>query len=110
MFLIEKTYVPANRWREVTYGRVVVDYRSEKSNTHQTRIKVGGDRVNYLGYCGTPTVDLTMAKILLNIIVLKPTAKSMAIDVKYFYLNTTMLRSKYMRLKLRNPPKSVVKH
>ena len=26
MFFIDKTDVPSNRWRDVTYGRVVVDY------------------------------------------------------------------------------------
>ena len=27
MCFIEKTDFPVNRWRDVTYGRVVVDYR-----------------------------------------------------------------------------------
>ena len=27
MFFIDKKEVPVNRWREITYGRVVVDYR-----------------------------------------------------------------------------------
>ena len=27
MFFIEKKEIPVNRWRDVTYGRVVVDYR-----------------------------------------------------------------------------------
>ena len=110
MWFTEKKYFPVERWRDVTYGRVVVDYRPEKSDPYRTRIIVGGDRVIYLGDCSTPTVDLTTAKILLNRIVSTPNAKSMKMDVEYFYLNTLMERSKYMRLKLSDPPKSVVQH
>ena len=47
MFLIDKKAIPAGMWRDITYGRVVVDYRPEKSDPYRTRLKVGGDRVNY---------------------------------------------------------------
>ena len=70
------------------YGRVVVDYRPEKINPYCTRIIVGVDRVNYMGDCGTTTVYLTTAKIILNRIVSTPNGKFMTIDIKYFYLNT----------------------
>ena len=40
MFFIENTDVPVGRWRDVIYGRVLVDYRLEKSNTHCTRLTV----------------------------------------------------------------------
>ena len=53
---------------------------------------------------------LTTAKILLNSIVSIPNAKFRTIDVKYFYLNTQMKRSKYMRIKLIDLPKIVVQH
>ena len=33
---IEKTDVPVDRWRDVRYGIVVVDYRPEKRNTYRT--------------------------------------------------------------------------
>ena len=69
---------------DVTYGRVVVDYRPEKTNPYQTRLTVGGDRVNYPGDCGTHTVDLTTVKILLNRIVSTINAKFMTIDEKDF--------------------------
>ena len=72
MFFIEKTNFPVDRWRDITYGIIVMDYRPEKSDTYHTRLTVGGDRVNYPGGCGTPTVDLTTVKILLDSIVLTP--------------------------------------
>ena len=108
MFFIKKKYTPVDRWREVTYWRVVVDYRPEKSDPYLTTITVGGYRVNHPGDCGTPTMELTTVKILLNIVVSTPNAKFMTIDIKYFYLNTPMEMNKYMRLKISNPPESVV--
>ena len=84
MFFIKKKYTPVDRWREVTYWRVVVDYRPEKSDPYLTTITVGGYRVNHPGDCGTPTMELTTVKILLNIVVSTPYAKFMTIDIKYF--------------------------
>ena len=79
MFFIDKTAVPADRWRDVTYGRMMVYYRPDKTNTYRTRLTVGGDRVNYPVDCGTPTVELNMAKLLLNSIVSTVNTKSMTI-------------------------------
>ena len=59
-----------------------------------------GDRTNYPGDYGTPTVDLLTSKLLLNSVVSTPGAKFMIIDINDFYLNTPMDRYKYMRLKL----------
>ena len=108
MFLIEKKDIPVYRWRVVTYGRVVVDYRPEKSDPYYTRLTMGGYRVNYPGDCGTPTVVLTTVKLLLNSIVSTLNPTFMTTDIKDFYLNTPMARSKHMRLKLSDLPKSVV--
>ena len=49
MFFIDKQYIPVDRWKDVTYGIVVVDYLPDKSNPYYTRLAVGGDRVNYPG-------------------------------------------------------------
>ena len=77
-------------------GRVVVNYRPEKDDPYRTRLTVGGDRVNYPGDCGTPTVDLLTVKLLLNSVVSTLNAKFMTIDIKDFYLNTPMSRYEYM--------------
>ena len=34
MFFIYKKAIPVDRWRDVTYGRLVVDYRPEKSDPY----------------------------------------------------------------------------
>ena len=32
MLFIKKTAVSTDRWRDVTYGQIVVDYRPDKNN------------------------------------------------------------------------------
>ena len=110
MFFIKKTAVPADRWRDVTYVRIVVDYRPEKTDPYRTILTLGEDRVNYPGDRGTPIVELDTVKLLLNSIVSIINAKFMTIDIKDFYLNTPMIQSEYMRLRFRDLPKSVAQH
>ena len=100
IYFIDKANIPVERWKDVTYGRVVVAYRPEKSDPYQTRLAVGGNLISYPGDCGTPTVDLLTVKLLLNSIISTVGAKFMTIDIKDFYLNTPMARYEYMRLKL----------
>ena len=100
IFFIPKNDVPLDRWQDVTYSRVVVNYRPDKDDPYQTRLTVGGNRLHYHGYCGTPTVDLLTVKLLLNRFISALGVWFMTIDIKDFYLNTPMSRNKYMRLKL----------
>ena len=44
MFFINKS---EDRWRDITYGRVVVNYRPEKDDPYQTWLTVGGDRADW---------------------------------------------------------------
>ena len=36
IYFIDKSDIPAERWKDVTYGRVVVAYRPEKPDPYQT--------------------------------------------------------------------------
>ena len=110
IFFIDKGEVPPDRWRDVTYGRIVVSYRPEKYDPYRVRLTVGGDRLTCLWYCSTPTVDMLTVKLLLNSIVSTPNEKFMSIDIKDFYLNTPMPWYEYMQLKLSNLPGDVIRH
>ena len=46
IFFIDKQAIPVERWKDVTYGRVVVGYCPDNSEPYRTRLTVGGDRVN----------------------------------------------------------------
>ena len=110
IYFIDKAEIPAERWKDVTYGRVVVAYRPKKSDPYQDQFTVGGNLIAYPGDCGTPTVDLLTVKLLLNSIISTLGANFMTIDIKDFYLNTPMARYEYMRLKLLDIPEEVTKH
>ena len=101
--------MPTERWKDVTYGRVVVDYRPEKIDPYCTRMTVGSNLIVYPSDWGKPTVDLLTVKLLLSSVISSLGAKFLTIDIKNFYLNTPMERFEYMRLKLSNLPEDFVK-
>ena len=108
IFFIDRADVPAEIWKDVTYVRVVVDYRPEKSDPYLTRLTVGGNLIVYPSDCGTPTVDLLTVKLLINSVVSTQGAKFLTIDIKDFYLNTPMEQFEYMKLKLGDLPEDFV--
>eukprot|EP00804_Cyclotella_cryptica_P025740 CCRYP_002932-RA/>CCRYP_002932-RA protein AED:0.32 eAED:0.32 QI:0/0/0/1/0.25/0/5/0/519 len=105
---IQRSHVPQDRWKDVTYGRIVANFRPEKEDPYRIRLTVGGNRINYPGDCGTPTADMITVKILLNSVISTLSAKFMTIDIKDFYLNTPMARPEYMRLKLADIPAAII--
>ena len=108
IFFITKCEVPPDRFKDVTYGRIVCNYRDQKAEKHRTRLTVGGDRINYPDDCGTPTSDLLTVKLLLNGVISTPGAKFMTLDIKNFYLKTPMKRYEYLRLKITTLPDEII--
>ena len=86
----------------------MVNYRPKKSDLNRVRLTVGGNRINYPGDCGTPTVNILTVKLLLNSVISAKGAKFMSIDIKNFYLNTPMSRYEYMRLKIAEVPQDFI--
>ena len=41
ILFVDKTNVPAEQWKDATYGRVIVYYRPEKGDPYRTRLTVG---------------------------------------------------------------------
>ena len=106
---IYKIKVPADRWRDITYGHIVTHFRLEKEEPYQIRLTVGGDRINFPGDCGTPVTDILTVKLLLNSDISTKIARFVTIDTKNFYLNTPMDRPEFMRLRVADMPDSIVK-
>ena len=84
IFFIDKDDILADPWNDVTYRRIVVNYRPEKADPNRTRLTVGGDRVNYPGYFGIPTTDLLADKLLLNSKIYTPGTHFITINIKDF--------------------------
>ena len=109
LLFIEKSSMLVDRWRHITYGRVVVNYRPEKDDPYRVRLCVGCDRLHCPWDCGTPTVEMLTVKLLWNSIVATPNAKFISIDIKDFYLNTPKHRYEYKRLKSSHLPDNVIR-
>jgi hypothetical protein len=90
-----------DRIKDITYGRMCINYCPEKDVSNQTRLTVGGDRVNYPGNCGTPTVDMVTVKLHLNSVISTKGAHYCTIDLKDFYLMTPMARPEFMHMKIK---------
>ena len=88
MFFIKQNEIPRDRQRDVTYARIVCNYRDQKKEKERTRITMGGDRINCHFDRGTPTAELLTIKLLLNSVISTPGAKFMTIDISNFYLKT----------------------
>ena len=84
IFFINKAYVTTARCRDVTYVRIVVNYRQEKSDPYCTRLTISGNKVNYPHECGMPTYNILTVKLLLNSVVSTPGSHFMTINIKYF--------------------------
>ncbi|KAL7524496.1 hypothetical protein ACHAXR_001939, partial [Thalassiosira sp. AJA248-18] len=94
--------------RTVTYARIVVDYRPQKSDPNRVRITAGGNLIDYPYELTTRTADLTTTKVLWNSVVSTPGAKYAAADAKNFYLETPMDRYEYMRFKVETIPQEFI--
>jgi hypothetical protein len=108
IFFMNKHKIPKYCQGDVTYSRIVCTYHEGKKDKHHTRITMGGNFINNLSTCGTPTADLLTVKPLLNSIISTPSVKFMSIDIKDFYLKTLMTRYKYFCKKVKLFPEDVI--
>ena len=106
IFFIHRSGVPAGK--RVTYGRIVVSIRPNKTETQQVRITVGGDKISYEGPTATRCESLITTKILLNSVVSTILANIMCTDIHNFYYNTPMVYFEYMKLPLSMFPREIV--
>jgi hypothetical protein len=83
-------------------------YHDAKKDKFQTCITMGGNLINYPGNCETPTADLLTVKLLLNSIISTPKARFMSLDLKDFYLMTSMKRYEYFQIKLELFPQEII--
>jgi hypothetical protein len=105
---IANNEIPFARLRDVTYGRVCVNYCPEKDEPNRTRLTIGSNRVNFPGDCGTPIVDMVTVKLHLNPVISTKGARYCTIDLKDFYLMTPMTRPEYMSMKIKDLPEEFV--
>ena len=105
---IFKHKVPTEQKRDVTYGQFVCTVQPEKAVPNQMRFTVGGDRINYPGKVATPTVEMLVAKMLINSFISTKGAHFMTMDISNFYLMTPLHRPEFIRMKLNDIPDKLI--
>ena len=95
LLFIHRSGVPAVK--RVTYWRIVVLIRPNKTDTHQVRITVGGDNLSYKGPTATQCAILITTNILLNSVVSTILAMFMFTYIHNFYYDTPMVDFEYMK-------------
>jgi hypothetical protein len=103
---IPGTNIPTDR--KITYGKIVCDYKPHKKEKERVRLALGGDRLDYSGNVATSTADITTFKILINITLSTKDSTMMMMDIKNYYLSTSLPRFEYMKMPLSRFPEKIV--
>jgi hypothetical protein len=80
-FFIKLTNIP--KYRQITYGKIVCDYKPHKKEKEGVRLTVGGNRLDYSGDVANSTADITTFKILINSTLSTTEAAMMMMDIKH---------------------------
>jgi hypothetical protein len=88
VFFVELKNIPKDR--QITYGKIVCDYKPHKKEKECVRLTVGGDRLDYSGDVATSTADITTFKNLINITLSTKDAAMMMMDIKNYYMGTPL--------------------
>jgi hypothetical protein len=94
--------------RNITYGKIVCNYKPHKKEQECVRLTVGGDRLDYSGDIATSTADITTFKILINSTLYTKDATMMMMDIKNYYLGTPLPRFGYMKMLLSCFPEEII--
>jgi hypothetical protein len=105
-FFIKLTNIP--KYIQITYGKMVCDYKPHKKEKERVRLTVGGDRLDYSGDFATSMADITTFKILINSTLSTADAAMMMMDIKNYYLGTPLPRFEYMKMLLSRFPEEIV--
>lgn len=109
MRFINEHMVPKMQHKDITYSSFICTVQPQKKEPNRTYFTVGRDKINYPGEVGTPTANMLVAKILFNSIISTPGTWFMTIDFSNFYLNTPLKCPEYLRVKLSDIPKEIIK-
>ena len=92
---------------KITYGTMVCDYRPLKSEPNRCRLVVGGDRHTHENEMAVPAANLLEAKIIFNSTISTPNARFCTMDIKDFFLSSTIPKPEYMRMHISEIPEDI---
>eukprot|EP00957_Ditylum_brightwellii_P052689 3994206-Ditylum_brightwellii.AAC.1 len=108
IFFIPYEEVPEDRRKDVTYRRIICDYRPQKKEKERTRLTVGGNLNNYPDDVSMPTADTITAKLHINSTISTIGTRYICANIKNFYLDTPMERKEYTKLPIELIPEEII--
>ena len=96
--LIHKHEIPDHK--KATYIRTCADYREQKADPYRVRCTAGGNLIDFPGDKSTRSADLTTFKCLANNTISTPGARAACMDLKDFYLKSTLPDPEYVRFRI----------
>jgi hypothetical protein len=94
-FFIKLKNIP--KYRQITFGKIVCDYKPHKKEKERVKLTVVGDRLDYSGDVATSTADIKTLKILINSTLSTADAAMIMMDIKNYYVGTPLPRFEYMK-------------
>ena len=91
-----------------SYARIVFSIKQSKKETHITRITAGGNVLQCDGNTSAPTADLATLKLLINSVVSTSKAKFMKLDIKNYYLRTTLAEKQCIFIQADTAPEKII--
>jgi hypothetical protein len=106
MFFVE--FKNITEVRNITYGKIVCEYKTHKKEKERVRLMVGGDRLDYSVAIVTSTADITTFKILISSTLSTKDDSMVMMEIKNYYLGTPLPPYEYMRMLLSILPEEIV--
>ena len=103
---IHPSELPTNK--KPTYTRICTNYRPQKEDPYRVRCTLGGKLIHYPGPKATPTASLSTIKLLINSFLSTPKAKFCSVDIKDFYLQSTLPDPEYIMIPFNLIPPDIV--
>jgi hypothetical protein len=94
--------------RNITYSKVVCDYKPHKQEKERVWLTVGGDILDYSGDVTTSTADITTFKILINSTLSTKDAAMIMMDIKNYYLGTPLPCFEYLKMLISRFPEEII--
>ena len=99
-------YVPIGK--KITYAYFCCDVWLQKDDINQTRLTVGGDKLEFNGKTSTETAGLGTIKIHLNSTISTTDVKYAVADIRNFYTNSKLKSSEYIKIHLSLIPQEII--
>ena len=106
LFAIHRRKVPTNK--TATHIHMVADFRPQKPDPHRIRITVEGSKILVDYDIGTPTADLSTAKILINSTLSTRGARWAGFDLMNMYLKTNLKDYENLRVHTSQIPEEFI--